>query len=44
MICLECSKEAEQTETYKGIPIGTCEDGHRTGSILEEPKKIAFAA
>lgn len=31
MICLQCGKSAEHTEDYKGIAIGTCEDGHRTG-------------
>lgn len=35
MICLQCGKAAEQTEVHDGIPIGTCEDGHRTGKALE---------
>lgn len=33
MKCLQCGKPAKHTENYQGIPIGTCEDGHRTGSI-----------
>lgn len=35
MICLQCGKPAPQTEIHDGIPIGTCEAGHRTGRALE---------
>jgi hypothetical protein len=35
MKCLQCGKAAKETEVYQGIPIGTCEDGHRTGATPE---------
>ncbi len=37
MICLYCGKEAILIdETVDGIPLRTCEDGHRTGEIVEK--------
>lgn len=34
MICQQCGKPANHTEDFEEIPIGTCEDGHRTGKDL----------
>lgn len=36
MICLQCGQAAIHTEDYDGIPIGTCDQGHRTGKELRE--------
>ena len=36
MECLQCNKPAiEGNETYDGIKIRECEDGHRTGLYFE---------
>lgn len=36
MECLQCNKPAvEKGETYKGIKIRECEDGHRTALYIE---------
>lgn len=36
MTCLACGLEAKETnESYDGVPLRICEQGHRTGELLE---------